>query len=264
MKEGQRLWTREETILAINLYCKIPFGQMHGSNPDVIELSLLIGRTPGAVARKLGNLASLDPKLRERGIGGLPNVSKLDKEIWAEYMHNWDTEFFDGEKLLAQKLDTTVEKRYHINLENLPNIQGREKQRLVTSRVNQSIFRKIVLFNYNNQCCITGLKIPELLIASHISPWSRDAHNQLNPKNGLSLNALHDKAFDQHLITVTEDFKINISPKFKKYSSILSVRQNFIDYDGKHIITPQKFDPRPEFLKIYNERFWAKSSLTSD
>ncbi len=237
---------------------------MHSRNADVIELSLLINRTPSSIARKLGNLASLDPKLKQRGVGGLPNTSKLDKEVWAEYMQNWDAKFCDAEQLLAQKLKTTIEKRYHIDLENLPDMQGQEKKRLVTSRVNQSIFRKIVLSNYNNQCCITGIQIPELLIASHISPWSQDAHNQLNPKNGLSLNALHDKAFDQHLITITEDFKINISPKFKKYSSVLSVKQNFIDYDGKYIIAPQKFDPGPEFLRIHNERFWAKSSLIFD
>lgn len=264
MKDGQRLWTKEETILAINLYCKIPFGQMHGRNADVIELSILINRTPGSVARKLGNLASLDPKLKQRGIGGLPNTSKLDKEVWAEYMYDWDTEFFDGEQLLAQKLETTIEKRYNIDLENLPDIQGKEKERLVKSRVNQSIFRKIVLSNYNNRCCITCIQIPELLVASHISPWSHDKQNQLNPKNGLSLNTLHDRAFDQHLISITEDLKIIISPKFKKYADVLSVKQNFIDYDGQSIIAPQKFDPGPSFLKIYNERFWAKNSLISD
>lgn len=71
MKEGQRLWTTEESILAINLYCKIPFGQMHSRNVDVMALANLIDRSPSSVARKLGNFASFDPKLKERGVKGL-------------------------------------------------------------------------------------------------------------------------------------------------------------------------------------------------
>lgn len=61
MKKGQKLWTREELILAINLYCKLPFGRLHRSNPEVIHLANLIGRTPNSVAYKLVNFASLDP-----------------------------------------------------------------------------------------------------------------------------------------------------------------------------------------------------------
>jgi putative restriction endonuclease len=255
MKDGQRLWTKEETILAINLYCKIPFGQMHSRNADVVELANLIDRTPSSVARKLGNLASLDPKLRERGIGGLPNVSKLDKEVWQEYKHNWDHEFFEGEKLLAHKKNTTIATQYNVDLENLPPIVGKEKEQLVKVRLNQSIFRKIVLSNYNYQCCITGIKIPELLVASHILPWSKDKFNQLNPKNGLSLNTLHDKAFDKYLITITEDLKIKISSNFYKHQDIVSIRQNFIDFDGKQIIIPTKFDPDADFLKYHNDKF---------
>ncbi|HRF38987.1 MAG TPA: hypothetical protein PK198_09360, partial [Saprospiraceae bacterium] len=55
MKKGQKLWTREELILAINLYCKTPFGKLHSRNPDVIQLSKLLGRTPSSIAYKLVN-----------------------------------------------------------------------------------------------------------------------------------------------------------------------------------------------------------------
>jgi putative restriction endonuclease len=103
MKDGQRLWTEEESILAINLYCKIPFGQMHSRNADVIELASLIGRSPSSIARKLGNFASFDPKLKERGVRGLPNVSKLDIQIWQQYMQDWDEQFFESENYLLRK-----------------------------------------------------------------------------------------------------------------------------------------------------------------
>lgn len=255
MKPGQRLWTRDELILAINLYCKIPFGQMHASNAHVKQLAALIDRSPGAIARKLGNFASFDPKLKERGVGGLPNASKLDAEVWNDYMQEWDEQFFESEKLLAQKQHTTIEKVYAADLENLPAVQGKEKERLVMVRVNQSQFRRIVLSNFNNQCCITGIGITELLVASHIVPWSQNEGNRLSPQNGLSLNALHDKAFDRHLITITEDLTIKISGKFYKHKDVPAIQQNFIDFDGKPLLPPKKFYPEAAFIKIHNEQF---------
>ncbi|MDP9078601.1 MAG: HNH endonuclease [Bacteroidota bacterium] len=255
MKEGQKLWTREESILAINLYSKIQFGQMHRSNSEVKALAELIGRSIGAVVRKLGNFASFDPKLKERGVGGLPNTSKLDAEIWHEFMQNWDEQFFESEKLLAKKKHTTIEKVYAADLENLPFAEGKERERMVMQRVNQSQFRSIVLTNFNNQCCITGIKMLELIVASHIAPWSKDKGNRLSPQNGLALNALHDKAFDRHLITITEDLKIKISPKFYQHKEILSIKQNFIDYDGQPLLPPKKFYPDAEFLRMHNDKF---------
>jgi len=228
---------------------------MHSRNADVIELAALIDRSPSAVARKLGNFASFDPKLKDRGVKGLENASKLDSQIWNEYMQDWDEQFIESEQLLAKKRHTTIEKLHYIDLENLPDVEGKERQRLVIVRVNQSLFRKMVLTNFNNQCCITGIKQTELLVASHILPWSKDKGNRLNPKNGLSLNTLHDKAFDCGLLTITEDLKIKISPSFLKNKDIPSIQHNFIDYDGKSLIEPQKFFPDIDFLKVHNERF---------
>jgi len=107
MKEGQKLWTRDELILAINLYAKTPFGKMHQSNPDVINLAQLIGRTPSSVSYKLVNFASLDPSLKKRGIKGAQNASNLDKQIWNEFYNNWDEAIIESEKLLARS------KKYH-------------------------------------------------------------------------------------------------------------------------------------------------------
>jgi putative restriction endonuclease len=81
MKEGQKLWTREELILAINLYCTIPFGRLHKLNPEVKSLAILIGRTPSSVAYKLVNFASLDPSLKARGIKGASNASNLERVL---------------------------------------------------------------------------------------------------------------------------------------------------------------------------------------
>jgi putative restriction endonuclease len=255
MKQGQKLWTRDELILAVNLYCKLPFGKMHKGNSEIIRFAGLIGRTPSSIALKLGNFASFDPTLKERGIKGASNASKLDKQIWDEFYNNWDAALFASEEMLAKTKRTTIERINKIETADLPK-EGKEKERIVKTRVNQSIFRTVVLATYNNSCCITGINNPELLIASHIVPWSKDEKNRLNPMNGLCLNALHDKAFDSGLITISaDDYTIMISSKLKKKNATQSIEQNFLNIEGKVIHLPDKFLPAKELLKVHNEFF---------
>ncbi len=255
MKEGQKLWTRNELVLAINLYCKLPFGKMHKATPEIIQFADLVGRTPSSVAFKLGNFASFDPTLKERGIKGASNASKLDKQIWDEFYNNWDAALIESEILLAQTKHTTIEKLNKITIDDLPK-EGKEKERLVKVRVNQSIFRTLILATYNNKCCITGIDNTDLLIASHIVPWSKDEKNRLNPMNGLCLNALHDRAFDKGLITISaEDYSIKISSKLKKKNIVESIESNFLKLEGESILLPNKFLPSKELLKIHNETF---------
>ncbi len=258
MKEGQKLWTREELILAINLYCKLPFGKMHSRNPEIVKLAILINRTPNSVAYKLVNFASLDPSLQQRGIKGASNSSKLDKQIWNEFYNNWDAALIESEELLAKKNHTSIETlnqvKIEIDIEKLP--KGKVKERIVKARVNQCIFRKIVLATYNNACCITEIDNSDLLVASHIVPWSKDEKNRLNPMNGLCLNALHDKAFDKGLITINaDDYSIKISSKLKQKNISDSTFQNFHHFEGKSITVPDKFLPAKELLKIHNDYF---------
>ena len=255
MKEGQKLWTRDELVLAINLYCKLPFGKMHKATAEIIKFAELIGRTPSSIALKLGNFASFDPTLKERGIKGASNASKLDKQIWNEFYNNWDAALLESEKLLAQTTHTTIEKLNKIETADLPR-EGKEKERLIKVRVNQSIFRTIILAAYNSKCCITGIDNTDLLIASHIVPWSKDEKNRLNPMNGLCLNALHDRAFDNGLITISaDDYSIKISSKLKKKRITESVEQNFMALESKSILLPDKFLPSKELLKVHNDYF---------
>jgi putative restriction endonuclease len=96
----RRDWTREELIVAFNLYCKIPFGQIHIRNPLIIELAKAVGRTPSAVSWKLANFARLDPALKKRNIAGATHGARGEVEIWNEFNHNWEALAFEGERLL--------------------------------------------------------------------------------------------------------------------------------------------------------------------
>jgi putative restriction endonuclease len=257
MKEGQKLWTREELILAINLYCRTPFGKLDARNPDVIGLANVIGRTANSVAFKLVNFASLDPSLKARGIKGASNASKLDAIIWNEFFNRWEDLPFESEKLLAKLENTTVEKLYNISENELPR-EGKMREQIVKVRVNQSFFRSSILASYNNTCCITGMQQREFLIAGHIKPWSLDEKNRLNPQNGIAINALHDKAFEGGLLTITTDYKIKISPLLLKQKKSKSIEDYFAKYENQDIILPSRFLPDIEFLKYHNDvRFKA-------
>jgi putative restriction endonuclease len=255
MKEGQKLWTREELILAVNLYCKLPFGRLHRLNPEIINLAKLIERTPSSVAYKLVNFASLDPSLKARGIKGASNASKLDAEIWDEFFNNWNTLPFESEKLLAKFEKVSVEKVSQISIIDLPK-EGKTREQIVKVRVNQSFFRNSILASYNNTCCITGIQQPEFLIAGHIKPWSIDEKNRLNPQNGIAINALHDKAFENGLLTIDSDYKIIISSILLKQKKSKSIEDYFTKYHNHQMILPSRFLPDIEFLKYHNqERF---------
>ncbi len=244
----RRPWTREELILAVNLYCKTPFGKIHHRNPAIVELARLIGRTPSALTWKLSNFASFDPSLQNRGIKGAQHASKLDKAIWEEFFEDWESLALQSELLLMKQ-----QKGLPANF--LEEKEGKNVERTVKARLNQSFFRSTLLASYENRCCITGLQETDLLIASHIKPWSIDAKNRLNPRNGLLLNALHDKAFELGYLTITPDYKIHISSHLLK-SKEQEHKSYFKKYHLQDIYLPQRFLPDTVFLEYHNqERF---------
>ena len=246
-------WTEEQVKLAFYLYCQLPFGKLHQGNPDIIALAALIQRTPSAVAFKLSNLASLDPAIRNSGRKGMGNVSKLDKQVWDEFHADWEG--------LA---DECITIRAHLSKEmaqSTPDIPttddpddktedftGETRQVVTQQRIKQSFFRKAVLSSYNNRCCITGLSHPSLLIASHIVPWSKDKANRLNPSNGLCLSALHDRAFDQGLITLDQEWRVVLSSEIKRQTEPV-FDTAFFTYEGQQVELPWRFAPDEVFME---------------
>lgn len=254
MKEGQKRWTRDELILTFNLYCRTPFGKLHSRNPEVIELAALIGRSPNAVAFKLVNFASLDPSLKKRGIKGASNHSKLDKQVWDAFNDNWEELAFESEQLRAQLYGG--DQSSNDLVQEPGTTDGREELRLVKARVNQRFFRSMIMAAYDQKCCITGIGLPSLLIAGHIRPWAQAPKLRLNPHNGLALNALHDKAFELGLITITPDYKVKVSSQVPQQMGTTEADTFFNQYEGRPIRLPQRFLPDPELLKYHNdERF---------
>jgi len=248
-------WGRDELILALYLYCQIPFAQTKASNPEVMKLAQVLGRTPSSVARKLGNFGAFDPLLAQKGIVGLVHYSKADKDIWHEFYGRWDVLVEESQTLLV---GSTAETIFAPEPETLPDLvlpTGPTTQpRLVMTRLYQSFFRKAVLASYGSRCCLCGMELKPLLVGSHIKPWSvASEEERTDPENGLCLCVLHDKAYDRGLLTVATDYRVIVSSAIKK-SAVNFTQMTLAEFDMQLIQMPSRFAPKPEYLQWHREK----------
>ena len=251
-------WTREHFLIALNLYCKLPFGKLHKGNPIIIETAGKMGRTPNSLAMKLCNFAALDPVQRARGIRGLPGATRQDQAMWTEFHSNLSTLGTQSEELLHNLFthDDTKEvdflSRDKVRL--VAPSGATESQATVKVRRGQQFFRQAVLTAYDVSCCISGINVPRLLVASHIKPWGKFPDCRLNPKNGLCLSTLHDAAFDAGLITLDEKRSVVLSKRLRSFFPQPALEQNFIPFEGKPIRLPEKLaEPDGDFLCYHRE-----------
>lgn len=248
-----RNWTEEEIIVALNLYCKIPFKAISSRHPLIQEYAKIVGRSPSALSMKMGNLGRLDPALREKGIVGLSQGSKLDEVVWNKFIDNPEELVYESEKIIAKLKAQSIEKSVGIDAATLP--LGEEREYVIRQRVNQQFFRTAVLCSYNNRCCMTGITQKGLLEACHISPWSEDVKNRTNPENGLSMNPLFHKAFDDYLISISPDYIISISDRLIETTLDERFSSYLVDINGKPIYLPEKFYPNKAFLDMHYSKY---------
>lgn len=247
----KNLWSREELILVFNLYLKLPFGKMHSRTPEVLEMAHLIGRTVSSISIRLGNFASCDPYHQSRGVKGMVGGIKQCQPIWDEFFNNQEELIFLSENILAQKENLTIETKFDDLLFDIKDLKGETKIREVKTRVNQNVFRQIVVANYSGKCAISGIDLPELLFASHIIPWSKNEDERLNPENGICLSALYDRAFDKGLIGINEKFNILVSDKLKKKKDTEYYGKYFSSLENQSLILPQRYLPKKEFIQYH-------------
>lgn len=252
-------WSHDDLVLALYLYCQIPFAQTKASNAEVIQLARFLGRTPSSVARKLGNFGAFDPLLAQKGIVGLSHYSKGDKQVWKEFYQRWDALVEKVQRLLAERsekapfvavpeVESTAPLLPDLSFPTGPTVQPR----LVLTRLCQSFFRRAVLSSYQNACCLCHLDFPQLLIASHIKPWAASEETRTDPENGLCLCVLHDKAFDRGLLSVTAAYEVVISPAVRK-SKAPFTQSALTAFDKQPIQMPSRFAPKREYLQWHRD-----------
>lgn len=257
LEKTRRPWTRDELKLAFYIYCQLPFGKLHASNPEVRKLAHAVGRTPGAAAMKLVNFASLDPTIIGSGRRGLGHASRLDAQIWQEFHSDWGRLAVECERQLALATGST-QAFLHPEVEASTGFldegifTGETREVLTRVRIGQQFFRRSVLASFGNRCCMSDLSEQRLLVASHIKPWTVDKGNRLNPRNGLCLSSIHDKAFDAGLITLDENLCVVLSQPLLKNTERIVV-DAFHSIDGKRIRRPERFVPDEHFLAYHRE-----------
>lgn len=124
---------------------------------------------------------------------------------------------------IIYRIEKNVEK-LEINedeIENL-NMTETEKEILIKTRIGQSKLRDILLFE-RKKCELCGINKKELLIASHIKPWSHsEKHEKLDLNNVLLLCSIHDILFDKGFISFDELGKIIVSSELDEINKIYS------------------------------------------
>lgn len=254
-------WTREHTLIALNLYCKIPFSRFTSRNPTIIEVAAKMGRKPSSLSMKLCNFASLDPVHQARGVKGLEGASNQDRVMWKEFHSNLSELGVQSEELLHdlftkdanRDLDFLSRDKVEIVAPSGPT----ELHATVKVRRGQQFFRQAVLTAYDVRCCISGINVPRLLIASHIKPWGKFPADRLNPRNGLCLSTLHDAAFDAGLITLDEKLGVVLSKRLRSFFPQPALEQNFAPFEGQPIRLPEKLaEPDGEFLRFHREKIF--------
>lgn len=248
-------WSREEHLLAFDLYCRTQFGRMHSRNPDVIALGGILGRSPNAVALKLVNFARLDPSLRERGISGMSHGARGEQDVWDEFVDDPEALAFQAAVL---RRDLLRKGRLPVSQAGLSAVsmpEGRDALGLSKRRIGQTFFRDVVLAAYDRRCCVTNLSIPDLLVASHIVGWAVNSRTRTNPRNGLCLNALHDRAFDRLLMYFDVEKRVRFV-RNRVIAHFGTDRGNewLLSFEGTPMREPAKFLPDPEFLAWHRER----------
>lgn len=249
---ARRNWTREELILALSVYFQLPFGQLNHTTPKVKELAHLIGRSDNSAALRLVNFAACDPYIINTGRTGMPGGIPVCKPIWDEFCNDKERLFCEAQRIKALILHETVEETLHITDKDL---EGKEKTVVIKQRVNQSVFRSMILSNYEERCAISGINIPELLVAGHIIPWADGTPQQkLDPENGICLSSLYDKAFDKGLITISpDDYTICLSSALREYETQKYYDKHFGSISGQTIMMPIEHRPNRDFLAYHRD-----------
>jgi predicted restriction endonuclease len=198
----------------------------------------------------------------------LPGASDQDRALWSEFQEKIDALAPESEQLLhdlftsddRREIDFLHRDKVRLEPSKVLNAPTgpTEVKTTVKVRRGQQFFRQSILNAYGVRCCISGINVPQLLVASHIKPWGDFPEDRLNPCNGLCLSSIHDAAFDVGLITLDEKFRVVLSKRIKSYFPQEALEQNFVPFAGKPIELPQKVtEPSANCLTYHRDNVFS-------
>jgi putative restriction endonuclease len=202
------------------------------------------------------NIPGIPPSYLQKGFCSAALTAYIEFLVEHRHSENVLGDFlqYDGpEGGVAEKLERELRFPEAL-LRNLKKKEGRDVMRQVKGRANQDAFRKIILHLYQGRCCVTGLDVPEVNRASHIIPWSEDQSKRLDPRNGLCLSATYDAAFDRHLLSLDDDYRIILSRDLKDHYTSETVRAYFHNREGEPITRPAAYLPLISYLERHRSK----------
>lgn len=164
---------------------------------------------------------------------------------------------FEPQEIVANSIADGLSNGKEVSTELLQHFditkEGKDLTSQMKVRVGQTYYRKMIISIYDGKCCLTGLNVSKLLRASHIVRWADDKENRMNPENGLCLSGTYDLAFDQHLISFDEDYRLIVGHEIREHFTTAVTRDYFKKFIGKQIKMPSKFLPSQELLQLHRE-----------
>lgn len=250
-------YTEDESILALEIYMELPRKEIKASNPRIIGLSRFLienghPRNAISVKMKVENFKACDPLYP--GIT-LTHYSEMDQQLWQRFSANGFVGLADAAEQARQRISSgrvTENSDYYLSE---PDLGGLDPKAMKKVRVNQDIFQARVFEVYDSRCCITGMHHPSMLEACPIIPWSRLSDNspeRLDPRNGLCLNPIHHRAFDEGLFTIDEKYRIELSYKLGELEDREVLDTFYYPYEGKSIVAVNaEFLPLQDYLDYH-------------
>lgn len=253
-------------MMAFALYRILPKNECDDRGLDVKRLAAALHRTPDAVALKIWNIAAHDANRKALGRVGMKHGSKLDTQIWEWFADGGDVFLAECLDLLQEAMATSPFPSGGLATDRVSSLDtitqqvlGKEYATTAVQRANQTYFRNSLFQNYKGTCCMTGLAIPRLLIASHIKPWNASTPvEKTAATNGLLLNAFHDRAFDQGLMTIDNDYRIVIAHDHVRHSNVND--KWLFDFEGRQIHLPNINPPSHEFIDYHNTNIFLDNA----
>ncbi len=223
---------------------------------DIATLDEVLRKVKAEVKKMRNNEAnmfdSIDSKQRSYPLGNFCSAALNSLKKYALY----ELEVIDADKIVAHESNPRKISQKLITHFDIGKV-GEDVISQTNQRKGQDYFRHMVLSNYNCCCALTGINVPQLLLASHIIPWADKAHKEdrLNPENGICLSALYDKAFDKGLITFSpDDYSVVLSSALREYETQDYYDKHFRCIDGVKIKMPKIYTPNKDFLAYHRDK----------
>ena len=177
--------------------------------------------------------------------------SFIDKDTRGNHMYSnalkWYRFFLEsseGQEIVAKQEEERILSNSHLEVT--------ERQAIVKSRIGQGQFRENLLSKYE-KCVITGVDIPQVLVASHIKPWAAcDNRERLDINNGFILSATYDRLFDSGLISFNERGNLLIA------EFINNINRDLLSLDSKREYQIGYSTSMRDYLQYHNDVIYLK------